>query len=120
MRFEKEVLLYINIDLQVTAVEFLGHVGGMGIDAEISKMFQKICVKQGLKFKLHTKVMSASRNGDKVRITVENVRDGKTEEVSRNLTKKVTGLKFLSISIETNLTFENEYRFPSLFAGVSS
>jgi pyruvate/2-oxoglutarate dehydrogenase complex dihydrolipoamide dehydrogenase (E3) component len=59
----------------------LGHVGGMGIDAEISKMFQRICVKQGLKFKLQTKVTSASRVGDKVRITVEGVKDGKTEEV---------------------------------------
>jgi len=26
----------------VTAVEFLGHVGGMGIDGEMSKMFQWI------------------------------------------------------------------------------
>jgi dihydrolipoamide dehydrogenase len=32
--------------IKVTAVEFLGHVGGMGIDGEISKMFQRICVKQ--------------------------------------------------------------------------
>ena len=66
---------------QVTAVEFLAHVGGMGIDAEISKMFQKICVKQGLKFKLQTKVTKAFRDGDKVKITVEDVKDGKTEEV---------------------------------------
>merc|ERR1712168_1481424 len=28
---------------QVTAVEFLGHVGGMGIDMDISKQFQRIC-----------------------------------------------------------------------------
>ena len=26
---------------QVTAIEFLGHVGGMGIDMEISKNFQR-------------------------------------------------------------------------------
>ncbi len=41
---------------EVTAVEFLGHVGGMGIDAEISKQFQRIMTKQGIKFKLQTKV----------------------------------------------------------------
>jgi pyruvate/2-oxoglutarate dehydrogenase complex dihydrolipoamide dehydrogenase (E3) component len=51
---------------QVTAVEFLGHIGGMGIDMEVSKMFQRICAKQGLKFKLSTKVTSASKVGDKV------------------------------------------------------
>ena len=62
-------------------MEFLGHVGGMGIDAEISKQFQRIMTKQGLKFKLNTKVTAASREGDKVRVTIEGVKDGKTEEV---------------------------------------
>jgi dihydrolipoamide dehydrogenase len=33
----------------------------MGIDMEVSKTFQKICAKQGLKFKLQTKVTSAVR-----------------------------------------------------------
>lgn len=49
---------------KVTAVEFLGHVGGMGIDMEISKNFQRILQKQGLKFKLSTKVMGATRRPD--------------------------------------------------------
>ena len=56
---------------QVTAIEFLGHVGGMGIDMEISKNFQKICKKQGLSFKLNTKVMAARREGDKVFVNIE-------------------------------------------------
>ena len=66
----------------MTAVEFLGHIGGMGIDMEVSKMFQRICAKQGLKFKLQTKVTSAAKVGDKVRVTVEGAKDGKKEEVS--------------------------------------
>merc|ERR1712008_422637 len=61
--------------------EFLGHVGGMGIDMEISKNFQKICKKQGLSFKLNTKVMAARREGDKVFVNIEGVKDGKTEEL---------------------------------------
>ncbi|KAL7976273.1 hypothetical protein Chor_002492 [Crotalus horridus] len=48
----------------VTAVEFLGHVGGLGIDMEISKNFQRILQKQGLKFKLNTKVTGATRKPD--------------------------------------------------------
>ena len=40
----------------MTAVEFLGHVGGMGIDMDVSKQFQRIMTKQGIKFKLNTKV----------------------------------------------------------------
>lgn len=49
---------------KVTAVEFLGHVGGMGIDMEMSKNFQRILQKQGLKFKLGTKVMGATKRPD--------------------------------------------------------
>ena len=66
---------------QVTAIEFLGHVGGMGIDMEVSKNFQRICQKQGLKFKLNTKVTGARRDGDKVFVNIEGVKDGKTEEL---------------------------------------
>ena len=66
---------------EVTAVEFLGHVGGMGIDMEVSKQFQRLCQKQGLKFKLNTKVTAAKREGETVKVTIEGVKDGKTEEV---------------------------------------
>lgn len=61
----------------MTAVEFLGSIGGLGIDAEISKNFQRILTKQGLKFKLSTKVLSASKQGDKVMVSVEGVKNGK-------------------------------------------
>ena len=67
---------------QVTAVEYLDVIGGYGIDTEISKNFQRILARQGLKFKLGTKVNSAAREGDKIKVAVENVKDGKEEEVS--------------------------------------
>ena len=41
---------------KVTAVEFLGHVGGMGIDMEVSKTVLRLMKKQGQAFKLGTKV----------------------------------------------------------------
>lgn len=75
--------VWSRLGTQVTAIEFLGHVGGMGIDMEVSKQFQRICTKQGLKFKLNTKVTAARKEGDKVKVTVESVKDGKTEEVSK-------------------------------------
>merc|ERR1712064_87532 len=58
---------------EVTAIEFLGHMGGIGIDMEISKNFQRICQKQGLKFKLNTKVVGARKDGDKIVVNVEGV-----------------------------------------------
>ena len=48
----------------MTAVEFLGHVGGIGIDMEISKNFQRILQKQGFKFKLNTTVTGATKKSD--------------------------------------------------------
>nr|CAX74433.1 dihydrolipoamide dehydrogenase [Schistosoma japonicum] len=66
---------------EVTCVEFLGHVGGMGIDIEIGKNFQKILTKQGLKFLLSTKVLSASRSGDTITVQLESVKDGKSHSI---------------------------------------
>ena len=48
---------------------------------EVSKQFQRLCTKQGLKFKLNTKVTAGKREGDKVKVTIEGVKDGKSEEV---------------------------------------
>merc|ERR1712098_413979 len=73
--------VWSRLGTQVTAVEFLGHVGGMGINMEISKNFQRVMTKQGLKFKLNTKVTGARRDGDKVFVNIEGVKDGKTEEL---------------------------------------
>lgn len=67
----------------VTLVEFLGHVGGMGIDMEISKNVQRTLTKQGLKFKLNTKVTGATKSGGKVVVNIESAKgDGKQETVS--------------------------------------
>ncbi|XP_048863287.1 LOW QUALITY PROTEIN: dihydrolipoyl dehydrogenase, mitochondrial [Brienomyrus brachyistius] len=68
---------------QVTAVEFLGHVGGMGIDMEISKNFQRILQKQGMKFKLSTKVMGAAKRPDgQIDVTMEAAAGGKSETLT--------------------------------------
>ncbi|XP_063073325.1 dihydrolipoyl dehydrogenase, mitochondrial-like [Engraulis encrasicolus] len=68
---------------KVTLVEFLTHVGGMGIDMEVSKNFTRVLQKQGLKFKLGTKVMGASKRADgKLDVAVEAAAGGKAETLS--------------------------------------
>lgn len=68
---------------EVTAVEFLSSIGGVGIDGEVSKTFQRILTKQGLKFQLGHKVTSASKSGGVVKVGIENVKDPtKKEEVT--------------------------------------
>jgi dihydrolipoamide dehydrogenase len=49
---------------KVTVVEFLSHIGGAGIDMEIAKNFQRILKKQGMSFKMGTKVVSTSTAAD--------------------------------------------------------
>uniref|UniRef100_A0A667I9X1 dihydrolipoyl dehydrogenase n=1 Tax=Lynx canadensis TaxID=61383 RepID=A0A667I9X1_LYNCA len=67
----------------VTAVEFLGHVGGVKIDMEISKNFQSILQKQGFKFKLNTKVTGATKKSDgKNDVSIEGASGGKTEVIT--------------------------------------
>lgn len=65
---------------QVTAVEFLGHIGGVGIDMEVAKNFQRILQKQGMKFKLNTKVTGATRTEDGIKVNVESAKDGSKKE----------------------------------------
>jgi dihydrolipoamide dehydrogenase len=67
---------------EVTVVEFLGSIGGAGIDDEISKQFQRSLTKQGLKFQLNTKVISAEKKDGKVYLEAEPAKGGKTETVS--------------------------------------
>ena len=75
--------MWSRLGAEVTAVEFLGHIGGMGIDGEVSKNFQKILQKQGLKFKLETKVTGATKGPDgKIKVSVEGAKTGQKEEVN--------------------------------------
>lgn len=68
---------------EVTAVEFLGHVGGIGIDMEVSKNFQRILQKQGMKFKLNHKVTSASRRSDgKIDVQLESAKGGAADSLA--------------------------------------
>ena len=74
--------VWSRLGAQVTAVEFMETIGGVGIDGEVSKTFQKILTKQGLAFKLGTKVTAATRSGDNVTVSVENAKSGDKEELS--------------------------------------
>ena len=65
---------------EVTAVEFLSSIGGIGIDGEVSKTFQRILGKQGMKFKLGHKVTGATREGSNIIVSVENVKDPTKKE----------------------------------------
>ena len=77
--------VWSRLGADVTVVEFLGAIGGPGMDAEVAKQTQKILQKQGLKFKLNTKVTSGDASGEGVKVELESAKGGKQESVSDKL-----------------------------------
>lgn len=63
---------------EVTVVEYMPSIGA-GMDAEMAKSFQKILQKQGIKFKLGTKVLSGQKKDGKVLVDVEDAKGGKQQ-----------------------------------------
>ncbi|XP_068630741.1 dihydrolipoyl dehydrogenase [Battus philenor] len=71
--------VYQRLGAEVIAVEFLDTIGGVGIDGEVSKTLQKILAKEGMKFKLSTKVMGVKKEGNVVKVEVEAAKGGNKE-----------------------------------------
>jgi len=63
---------------EVVVIEYLDHITP-GMDREISDEFQKILTKQGIKFKMGSKVQSVSNKGGMVSIRYTNVKNSKEE-----------------------------------------
>ena len=74
--------VWSRLGAEVTVVEYLGAIGGPGMDTEMAKTMQKILAKQGMKFKLNTKVVSGDVASDSVSVNVEASKGGKAEAVS--------------------------------------
>lgn len=76
--------VYSRIGSKVTVVEFQTQIGA-SMDSEVATTTQKFLKKQGLDFKLGTKVMSAQRNGDVVDIVVEDAKTGKQDKLQADV-----------------------------------
>lgn len=73
--------VWSRLGAEVEVVEFLGTIGGAGIDGGVAKAFQKILTKQGIKFNLNTKVVNTEKKDGKVLVNVEGAKDGKKSQV---------------------------------------
>ncbi len=69
---------------EVTVVEFLDRICP-GIDDEITKFFQRALAKQGLKFKLGSKVTKAETTGAGVMLTIEPSKGGAAETLQADV-----------------------------------
>ncbi|CAJ0838025.1 3709_t:CDS:10 [Entrophospora sp. SA101] len=76
--------VWSRLGAEVTVVEYLSSIGA-GIDGELAKSFSKILQKQGLKFKLNTKVIDASKKDGKVYVNVEASNGGTQESLEADV-----------------------------------
>ncbi|CAK7906310.1 dihydrolipoyl dehydrogenase, mitochondrial [[Candida] anglica] len=112
--------VYARLGSEVTIIEFQKAIGA-SMDGEVAKNIQKILGKQGLKFKLGTKVTKGVREGDVVKIGVEDVKSGKTEDLEADVLlvaigrrPHTDGLNFEAVGLEKDnkgrLVIDSEYR----------
>jgi len=72
------------VGAKVTVVEFLDQILP-GMDGEVRKEANKIFKKQGIEFRLSTKVTKAERKGDGVTLTVEPAAGGAAETIAADV-----------------------------------
>ena len=65
---------------EVTVIEYLDRLVP-GMDAEIAKTFERVLGKQGIKFRLGTKVTGARKGNEGVTLTVEPAKGGPAEQI---------------------------------------
>lgn len=112
--------VWSRLGAEVTVVEFMGQIGGPGMDLEIAKQTQKILQKQGLKFKVNSKVTKGDISGPTAKVHVEG-KNGKEEILEADVVLTAigrrpytTGLNLESLGIEKDnrgrLVIDQEYR----------
>jgi dihydrolipoamide dehydrogenase len=79
---------------QVTVVEFLDRIVP-GIDLDVAKNFQRLLEKQGIAFKLSSKVTGVDSSGKKLKATIEpaanDKKDGAAETIEADVVLVATG-----------------------------
>ncbi|VDP01447.1 unnamed protein product, partial [Soboliphyme baturini] len=102
---------------QVTAVEYLGHIGGFGIDMEVSKQFQRLLVKEGFRFLLDSKVTAAKKGADgNITVSVESVKNpSKTEQLVCDVLLVSIGRRPYTVNLgleNVNIQLDSRGRIP--------
>ena len=72
--------VWSRLGAEVTVIEYLDHITP-GMDREISQEFQKILNKQGIKFKLNSKVSSVKDKNNSVLVTFSDNKTSKDETI---------------------------------------
>ncbi|KAI9616000.1 hypothetical protein H4Q26_011252 [Puccinia striiformis f. sp. tritici PST-130] len=102
--------VWSRLGAEVTVVEYLGAIGGQGIDGEIAQSFQKILSKQGIKFKLNTKVTGLEKIDERNHhVQIESADGAKTDKLEADVVlvavgrrPNTSGLNLESVGVEVD------------------
>lgn len=120
--------VWARLGSEVTIVEFLGSIGGLGIDGEVSKQFLGMLKKQGMKFKLQTKVTQVDKADGALKVHMEPAAGGAAEVLDANVVLVCVGrrqffdnLGLEAIGVEMDgrlIKVDSHFRtnIPSIFA----
>ena len=84
--------VWARLGSKVTVIEFLDKILG-AMDGDVSKQFQRLLKKQGLDFKLSSKVTEIKATSRSAKVTFEPVKGGDAETVSADVVLVATGRK---------------------------
>src|SRR5438067_844012 len=76
--------IWRRLGAQVTVVEFLDRIVPT-MDGEVAKAFERILTRQGIKFRLGTKVTGARKGNDGVTLSIEPAKGGEAEELKGDI-----------------------------------
>ncbi len=111
---------------EVTVIEFMERIVP-AMDAELANALQRILMKQGLKFRLHTKVAGARRTNEGVVLTLEPDRGGPGEElvadivlvaVGRRPNTDGLGLDAVGVALDERGRIRTDAHFATNVAGI--
>ncbi|MCB2054840.1 MAG: dihydrolipoyl dehydrogenase [Geminicoccaceae bacterium] len=111
---------------KVTVVEFLERITP-GMDGEVSKQFQRILQKQGMKFRLSTKVTGVERHDDRLEVKIEPAAGGDAEvidcdtvlvAIGRRAFTEGLGLANVGIETDRRGMIEVDDRFATRVEGI--
>jgi dihydrolipoamide dehydrogenase len=111
---------------EVTVIEFLDRIVP-GMDSEIAKAFQRVLGKQGLKFRLGTKVTGARTGNEGVTLTIAPAAGGDAEEITADVVlvsigrrpySDGLGLQELGVTLDERGRVRTDARYASNVAGI--
>ncbi len=118
--------VWLRLGAKVTVVEFLDRVVPT-IDTEIGTQFQRILTKQGMTFKLSTKVTAAKSAKGKITLTLEPAKGGDKEEligdavlvaIGRKPYTEGLGLETAGVALDEKGRIKTDHHFQTNVPGI--